>query len=158
MTEFLATEAGKLFSTAFISLVPVIELRGGIPYGVASGLGAWEAFGAAVIGNMLPVPFIVLLVRRAFDMLRAGKYWGPKIAYLERKAHLKGAVVRRYRVVGLCILVAIPLPGTGAWTGALVAGVLGIRLRSALPAIFIGVLIAGAIVTILTFGAVNVFG
>ena len=157
MTEFLGTQFGKLLSTAFISLVPVIELRGGIPYGIACGLGAGEAFWAAVIGNMLPVPFIILLVRRVFDWLRSGRYWGPKIQWLERKAHIKGRVVRKYRVIGLCILVAIPLPGTGAWTGALVAGVLGIRLRSALPAIFLGVLLAGAVVTAITCGAVSVF-
>ena len=156
MTGFLSTHFGSLLTTLAVSMVPVAELRFGIPYGVAAGLAPWEAFFAAVVGNMLPVPFIILLIRRVFDWLRAHRWWGGKIAWLERKAHVKGRLVRKYRLAGLCVLVAIPLPGTGAWTGALVAGMLGIRLRCALPAIFLGVLIAGTIVTVLTCGAVSI--
>ena len=104
-----------------------------------------------------PVPFILLLIRRIFDWLRGTRLFGPKIAWLERRAHLKGRVVRKYRLPGLIILVAIPLPGTGAWTGALVAALLDIRMRHAVPAIFLGVVIAGAIVTVLTYGVVQLF-
>lgn len=106
---------------------------------------------------MVPVPFILLLVRRAFAWLRNTKLLGPKIVWLERRAHLKGRLVRRYRLPGLVILVAIPLPGTGAWTGALVAALLDIRMRHAVPAIFLGVVIAGAIITALTMGIVHLF-
>ena len=140
------------FGTA---MVPVLELRGAIPVGVAAGLSPLTACAISVVGNMVPVPFILLLIRRIFDWLRGTRLFGPKIAWLERRAHLKGRVVRKYRLPGLIILVAIPLPGTGAWTGALVAALLDIRLRHAVPAIFLGVVIAGAIVTTVTYGVVN---
>ena len=106
---------------------------------------------------VVPVPFILLLIRRIFDWLRGTRLFGPRIDWLERRAHLKGRMVRKYRLPGLIILVAIPLPGTGAWTGALVAALLDIRMRHALPAIFLGVVIAGAIVTTLTYGVVQLF-
>ena len=138
------------FGTA---MVPVLELRGAIPVGVAAGLSPAVACVVSVLGNMVPVPFILLLIRRIFDWLRGTRLFGPKIAWLERRAHLKGRVVRKYRLPGLIILVAIPLPGTGAWTGAL----LDIRMRHAVPAIFLGVVIAGAIVTVLTYGVVQLF-
>ena len=150
--ENLLYAALLTFGTA---MVPVLELRGAIPVGVAAGLAPLEACAVAILGNMVPVPFIMLLVRRIFDFLRGTRLFGPKIAWLERRAHLKGEVVRRYRVPGLIILVAIPLPGTGAWTGALVAALLDIRMRHALPAIFLGVVIAGAIITALTYGVVS---
>ena len=146
-----------LLLTFGTAMVPVLELRGAIPVGVAAGLPPAVACAAAVLGNMVPVPFILLLIRRIFDWLRGTEAFGPKIAWLERRAHLKGRVVRKYRLPGLVILVAIPLPGTGAWTGALVAALLDIRMRHAVPAIFLGVVIAGAIVTVLTYGVVRLF-
>ena len=150
------------FGTA---MVPVLELRGAIPVGVAAGLSPAAACLVSILGNMVPVPFILLLIRRIFDWLRGTRLFGPRIDWLERRAHLKGRMVRKYRLPGLIILVAIPLiilvaiplPGTGAWTGALVAALLDIRMRHALPAIFLGVVIAGAIVTTLTYGVVQLF-
>lgn len=85
---------------------------------------------------------ILLLLRRVFALMRKSAWLGPKVDRLERRAHLKGRKVRKYRTLGLVLLVAIPLPGTGAWTGALVADVLDIRMRTALPAIAAGVVIA----------------
>ena len=79
------------------------------------------------------------------------------ITKLETKAHLKGRVVQKYSSIGLCILVAIPLPGTGAWTGALVAALLDMRLKKAVPTIFLGVCIAAAIMTAVTFGLIHIF-
>ena len=147
----------ELLLTFLTAMVPVVELRGAIPVGVAAGLPPAAACAAAIAGNMVPVPFILLLVRRAFAWLRKTRLLGGKIAALERRAHLKGRVVRKYRLPGLVILVAIPLPGTGAWTGALVAALLDIRMRHAVPAIFLGVVIAGAIITALTMGVVHLF-
>jgi len=137
--------------------VPVLELRGAIPAGIAAGLPPAAAAAAAILGNLVPIPFLILLLRRIFGWLRKSSWVGPKIDWLERRAHLKGRMVRKYRLPGLIILVAIPLPGTGAWTGALVAALLDIRMRHALPAIFLGVVIAGAIVTTLTYGVVQLF-
>ena len=150
----LETLFGKCLTVFAMAMVPVVELRGAIPLGVAQGLPPLLVYLMAVLGNMVPVPFIILLVRRVFDWLRRGSFWGPKIVALEHRAHLKGRVVRKYRLPGLIILVAIPLPGTGAWTGALVAALFDIRLRSAVPAILLGVLIAGGIMLAVSLGLV----
>ena len=153
----LESVLGNLLKTFFWAMVPVLELRFAIPYGVAQGLEPWLACAAAILGNLVPVPFIILLSRRVFNWLRRAPLLGPKIQWLERRAHLKGRIVRKYRLLGLAILVGIPLPGTGAWTGALVASVLDIRLRDAMPAILLGLLAAGGIITALTLGIVGLF-
>lgn len=143
---------GKLAAVFCMSMVPVVELRGAIPLGVAAGLHPLAAAAAAVLGNMVPVPFILLLLRQVFALLRRVPWLGEKVDWLERRAHLKGRMVKKYRLLGLMLLVAVPLPGTGAWTGALVAVMLDIRFRNALPAIALGVLAAGAVVTAATCG------
>ena len=134
-----------------------MELRGAIPLGVAAGLPPAVAAVTAMAGNLLPVPCILLLLRRVFALMRKSAWLGPKVDRLERRAHLKGRKVRKYRTLGLVLLVAIPLPGTGAWTGALVASLLDIRMRHAIPAIFAGVVIAGLIITLLTAGVIHLF-
>lgn len=144
--------------TMLVAMLPIVELRGAIPYGIVAGLAPWPTFTAAVIGNMIPVPFILLLIRKIFQFLSKIPRLKEKINRLEKRAHLKGRVVHQYRTLGLLILVAIPLPGTGAWTGALVAAILNIRVRTAVPTIFAGVLIAGLITMLITFGVGNLFG
>ena len=153
---FWETVLRKYIMIMAIAAVPVVELRGAIPAGAAAGLSPWAACAAAVIGNLLPVPFIVLSVRQIFDRLRKHPFFAPKYA-LERRAHLKGRLVWKYRLLGLTLFVAVPLPGTGAWTGALVAAFLHIRLRHALPAIALGVLVAGVLVTLMTIGVIHLF-
>ena len=149
------TQAGEFVFTALVSMLPVVELRGGIPFGVAAGLPLPLAVLAAVIGNMLPIPFLILFTRRVFQWLRRNvPALGNFISKLERRAEDKKDLVLQYKFWGLMILVAIPLPGTGAWTGALVATVMDLRLKSALPAIFCGVLIAAALVTLVTLGVI----
>ena len=147
---------GKLMMTFVMAMVPVVELRGAIPLGVAAGLPPAVAAVTAMVGNLVPVPFILLLIRRIFDWLRHTRSFGPTIEKLERRAHLKGRVVTKYRVPGLILLVGIPLPGTGAWTGALVAALLDIRLKTAIPAIFAGLLIAGTITLGVTMGVIHI--
>ena len=159
MFEWIAgTTAGKFISTFFISMLPVVELRAGLPYGIALGLDYPLALTAAVLGNMLPVPFIILFIRQIFAWMRRHM---PKldgfVAKLESKAHLKGETVQKYGPLGLLFFVAIPLPGTGAWTGALVAAMMEMRLKRAFPAIVIGVVIAGVIVSVVTYGAQAIF-
>ena len=146
----------EMLTTFFISMVPVIELRGAIPVGIAAGLSPAAAYTVSVLGNLVPVPFILLLIRRIFDWMRHTKTFGSLIEKLERRAHLKGRLVTKYRVPGLILLVGIPLPGTGAWTGALVAALLDIRLRTAIPAIFVGLLIAGTLTLGVTLGVIHV--
>lgn len=147
-----------LWLTFFMAMLPVVELRGAIPFGVAAGLPPLAAMGAAILGNLLPVPVILLLIRRIFRWLRHFPRFGGLIDRLERRAHLKGRKVRKYRTLGLVLLVAVPLPGTGAWTGALVADVLDIRMKTALPAIVLGVVVAGLAVTAMTCGVVGLCG
>ena len=149
--DLFDTFFGELLMTFLIAMVPVLELRGAIPAGIAAGLPPAAAAAAAILGNLVPIPFLILLLRRIFDWLRKSSWVGPKIDWLERR------IVKKYRTIGLIILVAIPLPGTGAWTGALVADVLDLRLRTALPAIAFGVLIAGIITTTVTCGVIRVF-
>lgn len=154
MGESLLLESA---ATMGVAMVPVLELRGAIPFGLAAGLSPGLAYLMAVIGNMVPVPAIMLFIRHLFRWLRKRPWWGRKIDWIETRAHLKGRMVRKYRIFGLIVLVAVPLPGTGAWTGALVAALLRIRMQTALPAIFAGVLIAGGIVTGLSLGVISLF-
>lgn len=149
---------GEFCFTILVSMVPVVELRGGIPFGVTLGLPVWAAYVAAIIGNILPVPFILVYIRRIFQWMRRKlPRLNRLVDKLEKKAHLKGQKVTKYKYLGLLLFVAIPLPGTGAWTGALAAAFLNMPLRKALPSIFAGVLIAGIAVSILTFGVASLF-
>lgn len=150
---------GELLYTALMAMAPVVELRGAIPFGHnVLGLNIWLAAAASVIGNLIPVPFLIIYVRRLFAFLRKKlPRLNALVDRLERKAEGKWEKVNRYGFWGLCVLVAIPLPGTGAWTGAMVAGCMDMRLKKALPAIALGVLIAGVIVTFLTVGVTAAF-
>lgn len=144
--------------TFLVAMVPVVELRGAIPFGVVRGLNLWTAIIASVLGNLVPVPFIILFIRKIFAWMRAHM---PKldglVTRMEQKAEKNRAAVEKYAFWGLAVLVAIPLPGTGAWTGALVAAMMEMRLKRAFPAIVIGVVIAGVIVSIVTYGAQAIF-
>lgn len=134
-------------------MVPVFELRGAIPVGVAASLPFWIVFITAILGNLLPVPFLILFTRRVFEWLRKKSAFLERlVSRLEKKAAAKEDLLKKYELLGLCILVAIPLPGTGAWTGSLVAAVFDIRLKHAFPAIALGVLIAAVIVSVVTYG------
>lgn len=150
---------GELLYTALMAMVPVVELRGAIPFGHnALGLNIWLAVGASVVGNLLPIPFIIIYARRVFAFLRRKLPWlNRMVDKLERKAEGKQDTVNKYGFWGLCVLVAIPLPGTGAWTGALVAAFMDMRLKKAMPAIALGVLIAAVAVAFLTVGVTAVF-
>ena len=148
--------SGEFVFTALISMLPIVELRGGIPFGVGVGLPVHLAVLASIIGNMVPVPFLILFTRRVFQWLRLHiPALDGLITKLESRAESKRELVQRYKFWGLLILVAIPLPGTGAWTGALVAAVLNMRIKYALPAIFCGVVVAAIIVSLLTMGIIS---
>ena len=145
--------------TLLISMVPVIELRGAIPIATAHGLDIWAAIAVSIVGNLIPVPFIIVFIRRIFAWLRVRSDWlDSLVTRLEARAERKADTVRKCEFWGLCLFVAIPLPGTGAWTGALIAAMLNMRLKRALPAIALGVVIAGAIVAAVTLGAGTLLG
>jgi len=145
--------------TFLMAMVPVIELRGAIPYGVLAGLSIPTAFVIAVVGNLLPIPILVVFTRKVFDWLRTkSEKLDHFVSKLEDAGNEKKGLVMKYEFIGLAILVAIPLPGTGAWTGALVAAMMNMRLKRAMPAITLGVILAGIIVTTITYGAGALLG
>ena len=151
------TVIGKMCATFFISMLPVGELRVGLPYGIALGLEYPLALMAALLGNMVPVPFIIVYIKRIFAWMRKHMpRMNALITKLENRAGNKGATVEKYGHWGLLIFVAIPLPGTGAWTGALIAALLNIRTSKAVPVILIGVCIAAMIMTLVTYGVIHV--
>ena len=143
----------------FISMVPIVELRGAIPIGLGLGLPALPTYFLCVLGNMLPVPFIYLFARKFLIWGYHKPFIGPICRFCINKGEKGGRALEakagRGLTVALLLFVGIPLPGTGAWTGALVAAFLDIRLRHALPAITLGVLIAGSIVTLMTLGVIH---
>ncbi len=150
---------GEVVFTMLVSMIPVIELRGGVPFGTALGLPPLVALCASVVGNLIPTPFIIVYIRRILQWLR--RRFPPlnrMVDRLERKAHLKGRKVTKYKYLGLWLFVAIPLPGTGAWTGALAAAFLDMPLRKALPSIALGVVTAGLIMTCATGLVVTALG
>ena len=153
MFSLWGTVWGNILMTFLVSMVPVIELRGAIPAAVLAGLDIRVALITAIIGNLVPVPFIIIFIRKIFKWLQAkSQRLGNMVRRMEAKADAKKAQVLKYEFWGLMILVAIPLPGTGAWTGALVAAILDMQLKRAFPAIAAGVVTAGLIVTIATYG------
>lgn len=144
--------------TFIISMVPILELRGAIPIAVANGLDYRLAIAVSFLGNIVPVPFIIIFIKKIFAWMRK---ISPKldkvVTGLEKRAEKKSDVVHKYAFWGLFILVAIPLPGTGAWTGALVAAMLDMPLKKAFPSIALGVAGAAAIVAFVTYGAGALF-
>ncbi|MCQ2463052.1 MAG: small multi-drug export protein [Clostridia bacterium] len=141
-----------------ISLLPILELRGGLIAAKILNIGLLKAFGICFVGNMLPIPFILLFIRKIFDFLKKSEKIGSMLGKLEERSLKKGEKVKKYKMWGLFILVAIPLPGTGGWTGALVADLLNIKIRHSLPTIAAGVLVAGIIVSAVSYGLFGVLG
>jgi len=136
---------------AGISTLPIVELRGAIPVGIGFlAMPWWRAYLVAVVGNMLPIPFILLLlgpVSRVCMKMEVGRRF---FEWLFHRTRSKTASIEKYETFGLTVFVAIPLPVTGAWTGAMAAFLLGLGFRHAMVSIFLGVLVAGAIMTVLS--------
>ena len=143
--------------TLIISMLPVVELRLAIPVGASLGLPIWQAAVISIIGNLLPTPFIIAFIRMVMDWLRKRSATAQRfVLWLEKKGTgRKAERVRQYEFWGLLLFVAVPLPGTGAWTGALVAALLDIRMKRAIPPIILGVMIAALIVSLATAGVIT---
>lgn len=168
------TELGRIIVTMLVSMVPVAELRVGIPVGVSLGMNHWFAMLISVIGNMVPVPFIILFIRAIFEWIKnkipkfknfverletkAKNKWAQCIKSKDEDSTLQTTIesrwdkLKKYEAVALFLFVATPLPGTGAWTGALIAALMDIRMSRAFPAILGGVIIGGFLMTGLTYG------
>ena len=147
-----------MFQCAFMAMVPVIELRGALPWGITQGLPVPLAYGLCVVCNMIPVPFILLFINKILEWMDGHPTLCPISQWIEEHGHKKLEKYQKYHMLGLFLLVAIPLPGTGAWTGALVAALTKLPMRKAFPMILLGVAAAGIIVLLVTVGAVAVFG
>ena len=146
------------FIAFIISMFPILELRGGLIAAKLMEIDFFKAFIICYIGNMLPIPFILLFIRKTFSLLKKIPKVEKTIVKLEARSIRKADKVEKYRLWGLLIFVGIPLPGTGAWTGALVADLLDIRIKHSLPVIAIGVLIAGIIISALSYGLFGLLG
>ena len=143
----------KYLTVFGMAMLPVVELRAAIPYGIALDLNPFLVYALSVLGNMLPAPFIILFIRRIFEWMKTKSEFLRKLAEkMEAKAAGKIDKVRKYEMLGLFIFVAIPAPGTGAWTGALIAAMLEMRLKQAIPPIFLGVVTAGVIMLAISGG------
>jgi uncharacterized membrane protein len=140
-------------------MAPISELRGTIPYAMTVGGMTWqEAFVIAVIGNFIPVIPILLLLGPVSQRLRRYPAFDRFFDWLFARTRHRGRIIERFEALGVCLFVAIPLPMTGAWTGAAAAFVFGVRPRLAIPAIAAGILIAGTIVTLVVTGAATFVG
>lgn len=152
LTTFLQDKIPEELVAFVISLCPVLECRGGMIAARLMEIPFVKAFLICYIGNMLPIPFIILFIRKIFDFLRRFKFFSKIVEKLEAKTEKNKEKVLKYEAWGLLLFVAIPLPGTGGWTGALMAALLDIRMKKSLPIIALGVLIAGFIMSAITYG------
>ncbi|MEE0945694.1 MAG: small multi-drug export protein [Acutalibacteraceae bacterium] len=137
-----------------ISMLPILELRGGLIAAALLDVNLFFAFPICVIGNMLPIPFVLLFIRKIFELLKKTRLFSKLITKLDTKAKEKAnsKTMLKYKAWGLFLFVAIPLPGTGAWTGALVADVMDTRIKTAFPLITAGVISAGLIMAFISYG------
>lgn len=135
-----------------VSLFPVLELRGGMIAARILDIDFIQAFLVCYLGNMIPIPFILLFIRKIFKLMRKVKFLGKIVDKLEARADKKKGTIEKYKEWGLLLFVAIPLPGTGGWTGALIAALMDLRMKKCLPIIAIGVFIAGLIMSLITYG------
>lgn len=154
MTEFFIAQFSNLtvgmkyLMTFLISMLPIVELRGAVPVGTALGLNPYLVLLVSVIGNLLPIPFVIIFARKIIALLKKTRLFARFAAFLEEKAEKNKEKIIKYEKLGLFVFVAIPLPGTGAWTGALVSSFLDLRLKNSLLPISAGVAAAGVIMSV----------
>lgn len=139
-----------------VSMVPVLELRASIPIGFGFGLELWETLLLSITGNIIIIPFVVLMFTRVLSIMRKIKFTVKLADFLETRVVKKADKVQNWIFLGLMLFVAIPLPGTGAWTASMIAGLLKLPLRKAFIPIAIGVIIASVIVTLVTYGVIHI--
>ena len=164
MQEILADFIGdlpyfaKILAILLVSMLPIVELRGAIPVGAIVGVEPWLTVVLAIVGNLLPIPFILLFIKKIFAWMRKKSEKLNKIVdKMEAKAEKNKEKVMRYAFWGLVLFVAVPLPGTGGWTGALVAAMIDMPPKKAFVCVLTGVLIASVIVSFITYGTVALF-
>ncbi len=155
ITWFMEVLEGKISREMIvfvISMVPILELRGGLLAASFLNIDIVRAIWFCVIGNIIPVPFILLLITPVFRWLKSTRTFRPMVEKLESRAMGKSEQIEKYQFWGLVLFVGIPLPGTGAWTGSLIASLLGVRFKKAFPAVLLGIVIATVIMSVLSYG------
>ena len=155
--SIFGANAGKVIGIFLISLLPVIELRGSIPVGYYQGLPWYTNMITSIIGNLLPVPFILLFVVKVFEFMKKRNIMVGFIEKIEKRAMSRSDSIANKEFIGLMLFVAIPLPGTGAWTGALIAALLQFNRKKSFMYICIGVLTAASLVTLGVYGVIGSF-
>jgi uncharacterized membrane protein len=158
--KFFLETVGKELCVFFCSILPIIECRGSIPLGFALGLPWWQTFLLSVIGNLLPVPFILLFMNKILDWMTHSRV---KMFYrfgnwLQKKVEKNKDKIEKYSYLGVLIFVAVPFPGTGAWTGTLIASVLRLEPKKSFLAALGGVLIAATIMTVFSYSVATLAG
>ncbi len=155
LLELLSGIQMKELIVFIISLIPTIELRGGIIAGYLLGLPWLRNLVVAIIANVIPVPFILFFIKKVLAFMRKHGILVKLVDWIEARGQSKSSAVTKYEVFGLMLFVAIPLPGTGAWTGSLVAALLEMDVKKAMLSVFAGVLVAGFIMTVLSYGLLD---
>ena len=158
-TSTLGTHISREAVVFIISLFPILELRGGILASSLLDITMWKGILISAVGNIIPIPFILFFIKKIFAALKKAKLFRPLVEKMENKAMKKRDQIEKYEFWGLVLFVGIPLPGTGAWTGSLIAALLGIRFRKAFPAVVVGVCLAAFIMSVISYGIIGgIFG
>ena len=157
--SFFLETVGKELCVFFCSMIPIIELRGAVPMGAVLGMPWYLTYILSVLGNMIPVPFILLLIKKIIEWMSKSKVkFFNKIAnFLLGKVEKKRAGIEKYAFWGVCLFVAVPLPVTGAWTGSLVAAMIDMKPWKAFLSCLFGVMISGVIMTLISYGVLAIF-
>ncbi len=143
---------GKYIVIFILSLLPILELRGGLIAASLLGLPMWQSFFVCFLGNIIPIPFILYFINPIFRHMRNWKYLGKFVCWCEEKANSKKEKIENLKYFGLFLFVGIPLPGTGAWTGCLIAALLDMDKKKSMVAAFLGVILAGIIMLVFSYG------
>ena len=151
LAQFISPE-GAVF---IISMIPILELRGGLLAASLLKISAVKAIPLCVIGNIIPIPFILLFIRQIFKLMKKTKIFRGLIERLEKRAMGKSDQIKRYEFLGLLLFVGVPLPGTGAWTGSLIASLLEVDIKKSSVAIFCGLIMATVIMYVVSYGIVG---
>jgi len=157
MIESYFSGINELLAVFIVSMMPIVELRGAIPFGVALGLDWLSVYIVCVIGNIIPVPFIILFFRPIINFLEGTKLFGKLAQKIMNRTTSKARDFSKYKMLGLFAFVAIPLPGTGAWTGSAIAALLKMRLKHAIPTIIAGVCVSGILMMGISYGFGELF-
>lgn len=156
--DFFLETVGRELCVFFCSMIPIIELRGAIPMGAALGMPLWQTYLLSVLGNMVPVPFILLFIKKVIGWMTNSKvkFFNKFAGWLNRKVEKNREKIAKYSFWGVCLFVAVPLPVTGAWTGSLVASMIDMKFWKAFLSCLFGVMIAGVIVTAIVWGGIEI--